>query len=106
MKKDWKSNPKFTEFLRQLAARFPNELGVFEESKLRAKETYPLMYVIGIQCIQNEAQPSTVSMANALGLTVYDMQLGKVYLPGGIVFASAGLHTADPDDVATLPKSL
>ena len=43
-------------------------------------------------------------MANALGLTVYDMQLGKVYLPRGVVFASAGPHTADPDDdVATLP---
>jgi hypothetical protein len=103
-KKDWKPNPKFTELLRQLAARFPNEWGVFEESELRARETYPLMYVVGIQCIQTEAQPCTVSMANALGLTAYDMQLGKVYLPGGIVFASAGPHTADPgDDIATLP---
>jgi hypothetical protein len=102
--RDWKPNPKFTELLRQLAARFPNESGVFEESELRTRETYPLMYIVGIQCIQTEAQPTTVSMANALGLTVYDMQLGKVYLPGGIVFASAGPHTADPgDDIATLP---
>jgi hypothetical protein len=69
-KEAWKPNPKFTELLTRLATRFPNEGGVFEASELLARETYPLMYVVGIQSLQTEAQPSTVSMANALGLTV------------------------------------
>jgi len=103
-KKDWKPNPKFTELLKRLATRFPNEWGVFDASELLARETYPPMWALGIQCIQTEAQPCIVSMANALGLTVYDMQLGKVYLPGGVVFAGAEQDNADPgDDIATLP---
>jgi hypothetical protein len=88
-------NPKYAEAALQITTRFP----FIDDPEAEADEVWsdgPLtpaagqrLWGVGILSQHaGEVQPFVVSTSNALGLVVYDFQLGKAYLPDGKVLSS------------------
>lgn len=89
-------NPKFIEAARRLTAKYPfnedsnveSENEVWSDGPLTPRRGKPLWGVGLLSDRAGEVQPFVVSVSNQLGLVVYNMQLGKVYLPGGAVLSA------------------
>jgi hypothetical protein len=85
-------NPLFITLAAELTARYPCGMtledpddSVWTDGPFDGKLLGDI-WVIGITTQHlSEALPFTVATANNLGLTVYDMQEGKAYLPSGEV---------------------
>jgi hypothetical protein len=91
-------NPKFIELAKCLTARHPcittlddeDPDAVWSDGPLDGK-TERAVYSIGIQTdFLNVVVPFVVSTANALGLTVYDMQVGEAHLTNNVVLTLPG----------------
>jgi len=88
-------NPKYVEAAERLTAKYPFEqdLGVDPEGEVWSDG--PLMprrgdRIWGVGLLSqsaSEVQPFVVTVANQLGLVVYDMQIGRAYLPDGTVLS-------------------
>jgi hypothetical protein len=91
-------NSKFAEAAKRLTAKYPFnedptidvEGEVWSDGPLtprRGEQIWgvglPFQYV-------SEVQPFVVSVSNELGLVVYDMQVGKAYLPDGTALTAEG----------------
>jgi hypothetical protein len=79
--------PALPEFLRRITARYPDlmdipddEDGVWSDGPMQAEGP---IEIVGIRpsCV-DEVQPFVVAQAVTLGLACYDMQIGRLYLPG------------------------
>src|SRR5690348_13901762 len=94
-------NPKYAEAALQIAKRFPFTDDPEAEADDEVWSDGPLtptagqrLWGVGILSQHaNEVQPFVVSTSNALGLVVYDFQLGKTYLPNGKVLSSGPQKT-------------
>ena len=91
-------NPKFIAFAKQLTEKYPDADPHPEDDDAYFEEVWSdspldgvcneLVYTLGIfsDCV-DMVKPFVVTTANALGLTVYDMQEGEAFLPDGRVFS-------------------
>ncbi len=108
-----RQNPKFIELAKRLSQRYPcrsemtgdedDEEGVWLDEPLDGISPSPVL-ALGIRSdYVIEVMPFVAVTANALGLTVYDTQVGECYLPSGQVLtmpgqASVGLQEeVDPE---------
>jgi hypothetical protein len=91
-------NPKFIELAKRLTARYPcittldddDPGAVWTDGPLDGK-TNRQVYGLGVDTdYLNVMVPFVAATAGALGLTVYDMQAGEVYLPSGQVLTLPG----------------
>jgi len=88
-------NPKYVEAAKRLTAKYPfgedpgvdPEGEVWSDGPLRPRRGERIWGVGLLSQYVSEVQPFVVSVSNQLGLVVYDMQLGKAYLPDGTVFS-------------------
>jgi hypothetical protein len=104
------ANPKFARLARALIERFPAEVGGRGEATASWVESPPdgrtdtRVYSLGLYDEGiTELLPVLVAQATALGLTVYDDQAGRAYLPGGQVLDGAGRAVLEPDTVLNTP---
>jgi hypothetical protein len=112
------ANPKFAQLALALIDRFPTEVGGRGLAGASWVESPPdgrtdkRVYSVGLYAGGiTELLPVLVEKATALGLTVYDDQAGRVYLPGGVVLDNEGQHRlsdAGPPSLAAAvtPKSV
>ena len=91
--KDAEQNQLFLKLAKQLTAQYPC-ITKLEDSDDAVWSDGPLdgvtdskIYVLGIASDIPEVQPFVVATANFLGLTVFDMQVGKAYLPSGEILS-------------------
>jgi hypothetical protein len=103
-------NPKFAQLAHSLSQRFPAEVGGRGDAEANWVEL-PLdgyhrtrVYSLGLSGEGiTRLLPALVTQATALGLTVYDEQAGRAYLPGGVVLDDAGLHAVREAGVDAAP---
>ena len=89
-------NPKNVEAAARLTAKYPFEEDPWADPEGEVWSDGPLtprrgerIWSVGVLSqYLSEVQPFVVSVSNQLGLIVYDMQLGKAYLPDGTVLSS------------------
>ena len=104
------ANPKFAQLARALIGQFPSEVGGLDEAGAAWVESPPDgqtdsrvyslgLYDDGITCLL----PVLVEKATGLGLTVYDDQAARVYLPGGWVLDQSGRQVLQAEPASTLP---
>jgi hypothetical protein len=111
--KEGRQNPRFIELAKRLSQRYPcrsqmtgdedDEEGVWLDEPLDGISPNPVL-ALGIRSdYVMEVMPFVAETANALGLTVYDTQLGECYLPSGQVLTMPGqqpmdlAHAVDPE---------
>jgi hypothetical protein len=104
------ANPKFAQLSRALIERFPAEVGGRGEQGESWVESPPdgrtdtRVYSLGLYGGGiDRLLPVLVTEAMALGLTVYDDQAGRAYLPGGWVLDHEGRHALDQSAVTADP---
>jgi hypothetical protein len=99
-------NPKFLELARALTQRYPCITTLPEESPDAVWSDGPLdgrtdrpLYAIGIRTERlPEALPVVLASVARLGLTAYDMQAGRCYLPDGNVLGGELASFPTEDD--------
>ena len=91
------TNPKFAQLARTLIGRFPAEVGGRGGAGAEWVESPPdgqtdtRVYSVGLyEEGITQLLPVLVDVASGLGLTVYDDQAGRAYLPGGAVLGKPG----------------
>ena len=104
------ANPKFAQLARALIDRFPAEVGGCGGAGAEWVESPPDgqtdcrvyslgLYEEGISLLL----PDLVDVATGLGLTVYDNQAGRAYLPGAWVLDASGRHPLQAEPPPTSP---
>jgi hypothetical protein len=114
--KEAPQNPKFIELAKRLAVRYPcrsqmtydedeyedDREGVWIDDVMDGISPNPVL-TLGIRIQYKnviEVMPFVAETANALGLTVYDGEIGECYLPGGKVLTMPGQELVGFDAAA------